>query len=464
MNKSIFKAYDIRGIYPTDINEEKIITITKSIHSLFIKKLKKKHFTIAVGYDMRLSSPSLQKKVVSTLVDLGVTVYDIGLASTPTVYFAMLEYQTDAGIQISASHNPKEYAGLKFAYRSGKIINKISKDTGMSYVRDLSIKNSFEEYKGKKGKLIVKKNTLKKEINKAIEYTNIRSIPKFKIVVDPANAMGVVVFKELFAKISTKLVTMNYTLDGTFPVHQADPLQFNLLQDLQKKVIDEAADFGIAPDGDADRVFFIDERGKIVPATMITALVAFELLKTHPNAKILVDIRYTRNTINMCKTYGGIAVLSKVGHALITEQLNKENAIFAGESSGHYYFRETGGAESSVRVILILMKVLAREKRPLSDIIKKFYTSYESGEYNFILPPNISSDALMSEIVSKYNKGIINRLDGVAIDYPDWRASIRTSNTEPLLRLNVEAESDNLSNKILKEISNLIKKKGGVLK
>ena len=268
--------------------------------------------------------------------------------------------------------------------------------------------------------------------------------------------MGSVFLDELFTHVDADIVRMNWELDGSFPAHQADPLQFNLWGDLRKRVVSEHADFGIMPDGDGDRVFFVDEKGDIIPATLITALISREILTRHPGERILVDIRYIRNVGAVVEKYGGELSISQVGHALITEQLNKEHAFFAGESSGHYYFRETGGAESSARVILYVLDALSRANKPLSHLLVGFATSVESGETNFRLNDGITGAQITQSIVSAYKDGELSELDGIAVTYPDWRLSIRSSNTEPLIRLNVEGATETLVKEKNKELTERI--------
>ena len=249
---------------------------------------------------------------------------------------------------------------------------------------------------------------------------------------------------------------MNFNLDGTFPAHEANPIKFETLKPLREKVIFEKADFGMATDGDGDRIFFIDEKGQIVPATLISALIAREILKKSKNEKILVDIRYTRNTVKVVKDLGGTPIINVVGHALITEHLNKVDGAFSGESSGHFFFRETGGAESAVRVIYYVMDVISKYNQPLSEIIKELFSSYESSEFNFVLPEGTNSKDFLIKISQDYQDGQPNWMDGLSIDYPDWRFNIRASNTEALIRLNLEADSKELMKKKLEELKNKI--------
>ncbi len=449
----------MRGLYPKDINEENIEAIVRAIYTFFVKDLGKDNLQIVLGRDMRISSPALYEKAVNTLVKSGAQVVGIDLATTPTIYYATLKYGYDAGIQISASHNPKDYNGLKFVKRVGKKLIKIGKTTGMEDVKNFALSGNFVEYKDG-GSFTEKTNVLKEEVEDAMAAVQPQHIKRMKIVADAANAMGSLYIKELAKHLPIDLIEMNFELDGTFPAHQADPLQFKLLRDLQDRVIAEKADLGLAPDGDGDRIFFINEKGEVVPATLITSLITKQVLEKNPKEKILVDIRYTRNVTNVAKKFNSTPSISKVGHALITEQLNREEGAFAGESSGHFYFREMGGCESAIRVILYVLEAVGKEGKPLSEVLESLHTSIESGEYNFELKEGTSAKELLQQIADTYKDGELSTLDGIAIDYPDWRVNIRTSNTEPLLRLNVEGATLELTDAKLKELATMIKATG----
>lgn len=453
MDPKIFKAYDIRGIYPDDINEENVVQIVKAIYTFFSQKLGKKDFTVVLGQDMRTSTPSLFKKALDTLVNLGANVIDVGLVSTPTFYFAVSHYGYDTGIQITASHNPKEYNGLKFVINSPKGLLKIGKSTGMEDVKNMSL-SEITISSSQKGTVVQKTGVVEDEVKNALNIAGNPEIKEFKVVADPANAMGALYIEELYKHIPGQLIKMNFTLDGTFPVHQADPLQAETLVDLQKRVIEEKADFGLAPDGDGDRLFFIDEQGSVIPASIITALVARELLQKNKGEKILFDIRYILTPKKIVEENNGTYEITKVGHAFITEKMHETGAIFAGESSAHNFFRDTGNAESQLPVIITVLSVMSREGKRLSEIVEELRRSYESGEYNFKVT---DSSKILQELKEKYKDGELSTLDGVAISYPDWRFSVRTSNTEPLLRLNLEALSKETMEQKRDEIISLIK-------
>lgn len=467
IDPSIFKAYDIRATYPDKLNEEVIEDVIRAVYTYITDLKNKEQMTIVLGHDMRTHSPSLFQRAKDTLVKCGAKVIVVGLVPTPTVYFTVRTYEYDAGIMISASHNPKEYNGVKMVLREGDSLVKIGKTTGMAEIKDIALNKKFKEYTND-GTVEERKDVLKEEITQAYKAINPGDVSHLEIVADPANAMGIPPLKELFdqtqyERVKCTFIPINFELDGTFPAHQADPLQHKTLRQLQDKVKEEQADLGICTDGDADRVMFINEKGEIIPATYITALVAGEILKDYPGERILVDIRYTRNVEHVVKKLGGQVGYTKVGHALITEQLNKEKAIFAGESSGHYYFREMGGCESTMRIILYVLRVLGRERKPISEILHEMQVSHESGEYNFELPEGVTAKDLTDKITSEYSDGTLSTLDGIAIEYPEWRLSIRTSNTEPLLRLNIEGNTFELVRSKIVELRHKIESTGAHL-
>lgn len=457
IDPSIFKSYDIRAVYPKQINEENIQIIAQAIYKVVSGKLGKEKFKMAVGQDMRLSSPSLSIKLKDALVSCGLDVVDFGLVSTPTFYFGVYNKGYDAGIQLSASHNPKEYNGLKIVINSPQGLIKIGKSTGMEEVKNASLESQgLINVPG--GTLIEDKDVLSIEVKNSIKVAGNPKINEFKIVADAANSMGAQYLEELMKNIPGNLVRMNFDLDGSFPSHQPDPLNPENLVDLQKKVKSENADIGFAPDGDGDRFFFIDERGEIVPPSTITSLVAREILKKHPGATILFDIRYILGPSKIIEENGGKCDITKVGHAFITEKMHETGALFAGESSSHFFYKETGNGEAPLPVVITVLGVMTREGKKLSELVEEMRRSYESGEFNF----KVSNAAeILETLKARYSDGELNDMDGIAITYPNWRFSVRTSNTEPLLRLNVEAlESSIMERKrdeLQKEIERLAK-------
>ncbi len=435
--EKIFKSYDIRGVYPEEINEHFAVPITQAIYKLLQTQLKTtKPLTIAVGRDMRLSSPAIFEAVSKTLMAFGAQVIDLGIVSTPTFYYAVFKNKFDGGLQITASHNPKQYNGIKIVRISLTGLVKIGKSTGMDDIKKMSI-DGVELPAVKGGSITRKTGVVKEEVENALRIAGNPKVKKYKIVADSANALGGLYIEELFNHIPGDLIKMNFELDGTFPAHQADPLQKETLVDLQKRVVEEGADLGLAPDGDGDRLFFTDEKGEIVPPSIITGIVAKELLKKHKGATVLADIRYIMTPKKIVEELGGTFVITKVGHAFITEKLHETGGVFAGESSAHYFFKETGNAESQLPMILTVLKVMTNEGKKLSEIVESLRRSHESGEYNFEVK---NAKEVMEAIKKEFPEGEVSELDGVSISFADWRLSLRSSNTEPLLRLNVEVE------------------------
>lgn len=453
--EKIFKSYDIRGIYPQEINEQFAVPITRAIYKVIQNQLNtEKELTIAVGRDMRLSSPAIFKSVSKTLVELGAEVIDLGIVSTPTFYFAVFKNQFDGGVQITASHNPGEYNGLKIVRKSPTGLVKIGKSTGMDDIKKISIEGvDLPNIEG--GSITQKLGVVKEEVENALKIAGNPKLNKYNIVADAANALGALYIEELFNHIPGELIKMNFELDGTFPAHQADPLQKETLVDLQKKVVEEGADLGLAPDGDGDRLFFIDEKGEIVPPSIITGIVARELLKKHKGATVLGDIRYVMTPKKIVEELGGTFVITKVGHSFITEKMHETGAVFAGESSAHYFFKETGNAESQLPMILTILKVMTEEGKKLSEVVDDLRRSHESGEFNFRVK---NAPEIMEIMKKEFSNGEVNDLDGIAITYADWRLSLRSSNTEPLLRLNIEVDIEGEVEEKKKKVMQLIEK------
>jgi len=451
--EKIFKAYDIRAIYPTEINEENIVAIIKSTYTFFKKKLSTNEpITVVLGYDMRTSSPSLYPIAKNTLVEMGAHVIDIGLISTPSFYFSVFHFGYQAGIQITASHNPKEYNGVKFVLNSPNGLIKIGKSTGMAEVKDMAISGNFADPQPG-GTVEEKIGILDEEVKTALNLLGNPTLNQFKVVADPANAMGAQYIEAIFSHIPSELIKMNFEFDGTFPAHQPDPLNFENLKDLQKRVLEEKADFGLAPDGDGDRLFFIDDQGQVVPASIITAIITKEMLKERPGSTILFDIRYIFTPKKIVEENDGKYEITKVGHAFITETMNKTGAIFGGESSAHYFYKDAGNGENQLMTVLTVMKVMTDENKKLSELVEEYRRSHESGEFNFRVT---NSQEILEQLKEKYSNGELSMLDGIAISYPDWRFSVRTSNTEPLLRLNVEAYEKEVMEKNFQELKDYI--------
>lgn len=452
INPKIFKAYDIRGIYPIEIDEHRAVEITKAIYKFFRQKLNKEQVTVALGWDMRISSPVMVAYVRKTLLSAGAHVIDLGLIATPTFYFAISNFEYDTGLIITASHNPKEYTGMKFVINTPKGLLKIGKQTGIEDIKAM-VAEGVTLLK-KKGTEEKNHNLTGQEVDNALKLLKYPQLRHFKIVADPANAMGITYLTALEEKLPIELVKMNFELDGTFPAHQPDPMQPENLIDAQKKVLEVGADLALVPDGDGDRLFILDEKGNVVSPSVITSMIAKELLKEFPGSKVVVDTKYSFTVKKNVEEWGGEVLLSKTGDAFITEMMTNTRALMGGEASAHYYYKMTGNAESQVITIVSILKILTEENRPLSEVAAEYKKSFESGEINFTVT---NAPEIMDAIRSQYADGEFSDLDGVIISYPDWKINLRTSNTEPLLRFNLEAWSKDVMEQKRDEIISRIK-------
>ncbi len=447
----IFKGYDIRGRVPEELSADNLYPIAQAILRFYQGRCKRKDVRIVAGHDMRTSAPDLYPRLKQALIDGGAQIQDVGLVSTPTLYFAVLHLQAHGGVQLTASHNPPDYNGIKMVLRDGPRITKIGKPTGILEIRKYAGDGAVLSEAGGREEAVA--GTVEEEIAFAFSRVDPGHLKPLKVVADPANAMAITYLGPLFDKLPGELIRMNFELDGTFPAHQPDPLVFKNLDALRRRVIEEGADFGLAPDGDGDRMFFIDERGQVVTGAQSTALVARELLKSHPGATILYDIRYTMTPRAIIAEHGGRSIVTPVGHAYITRELNAHGGLYGGESSEHNFFQWTGGAESPLIMILLMMKILSQSGKTLSELVSEIRRSFESGEHNF---KTDKAGSILADLKETYRAGELSELDGVAVEFPDWRFNVRTSNTEPLLRLNLEARSETLMQAKLRELKALL--------
>ncbi len=420
---SIFKAYDIRGIFPSEINEDIVYRTGRALVNFLGCE------NVVVGQDMRESSKSLFHALTNGITEQGANVIDIGLCTTPMSYFANGELGADASIMITASHNPGNYNGLKLC-RKGAV--PISGDTGIQEISRLVNDDKFKKTNSK-GKII------RNEEIKGRYIEHIRSFLKqrtdFRIVVDCANAMGVLEMEVLQG--TAKIIPLFDTLDSSFPNHEANPLKTETLQALQDKVVSEKAELGVAFDGDADRVGFVDENGQVIPMDLVTALIAKDILSKGPRA-IMYDLRSSRIVREVIEENNGIAIECRVGHAFIKQMMRENNVFFAGELSGHYYFKDNYTTESSSLAVIYLLNLMTKTGKKISELVAPLKKYHQSGEINSTVS---DPQKILAKLEKKYSDGIVSHLDGLKITYPDWWLNVRPSNTEPLLRLNVEADT-----------------------
>lgn len=447
----IYKAYDIRGIYPDELNEDVAYRTARAYAALLSSENPGKQLTVAVGRDMRTSSPALAERVIAGLVASGVNVVDIGLVSTPTYYFAVAEGGYDGGMQVSASHNPKEYNGLKLVRRAAV---PVSKDTGIMTIRDIARENSFTK-PDHTGTVTTQSGFTEQAVTAELGGIDISAIKPLTIVVDAANAMGALDIEALFKVIPGTIIKLNFELDGTFPSHQPDPLDEDNLKVLQDAIAEHGADLGIAPDGDGDRCFFVDEQGQVIRQEILRGIMAKIELAEHPGATVCYDIRPGRITRDMIEAAGGRGVVTPVGHSLIKEVMLKEDAVFGGESSGHYFYKFPFGTfESPVVLIAKFLQFISSEGTSVSAAVQPYRKYFHSGEINSEVA---DVAAVLEKIKTTFADGEQNLLDGVTVEYPDWWFNVRGSNTEPKIRLNLEARSKELMEKKRDEVLTVIR-------
>ena len=447
----IFKAYDIRGVYPSELNEE----IAYKIGRAFVSFLHCKE--VVVGRDARSCSPQLFEALADGITDEGSDMIDIGLSTTPMLYYA--GHGREAAIMITASHNPKDHNGFKMCRRDSI---PVSGDTGIKEIESLAGKNMFS--KKTKGK-IIKKDILDEYIDfnlglmDRMAKDKLKRLPKkFTVVLDAANAMGSLDHPKVYEKLGCRLIKLYCDLDMTFPNHEANPLKHETLAVLQKTVVENKADFGVAVDGDADRCVLVDEKGGIVSADLLTALIGKHIMEKHPAAKILFDLRSSMAVKETIEKAGGKAIMCRVGHAFIKKQMKEEDALFAGELSGHFYYKEHFTTESTILTVLKAIEIMLEENKPLSELIKPLRKYYQSGEINFAVKDKEAKINELEQLFGRQKNAEVSHLDGISIDFGGWRLNVRPSNTESLLRLNIEAKTKEKMEEMKEKLSSILSK------
>ncbi|HEQ99952.1 MAG TPA: phosphomannomutase/phosphoglucomutase [candidate division Zixibacteria bacterium] len=438
----IFKAYDVRGIYGE--------TITDEISYLFGRGLVQYlgATTVAVGYDMRESSPSLAQSMIRGITDQGANAADLGKISTDSLYFAVGQFGYPAGVMITASHNPPEYNGFKVC-RENAI--PLSGDQGLKQIRDL-MKRGFKDvtHKGRKTERDIREDFSKH----VLSFIDADKIKPFKIVIDAGNGMGGKILPPVFEQLPCEVVPMYFELDGTFPNHPANPIEPENIKDLQKKTTETEAFLGAAFDGDADRMFLIDENAKPMGGDIVTAMVARNLLKKEPGATIVYNLICSKTVRETIEKFGGKPIRTKVGHALIKPIMREHDAVFGGEHSGHFYFRNNYFADSGIIALLVILELLSSEAKSLSELVSEIDPYVRSGEINSRVE---DIPAKLEELKEHYKDLEIDELDGVTVEGRNFWFNVRPSNTEPLLRLNLEADNEEIMQEKTAEVLELIR-------
>jgi phosphomannomutase len=429
---SIFKAYDVRGVYGQDLTDEIAYRIGRAAAQYLNVN------EIAVGRDMRVSSPQIAAALIRGITDQGVNVVDLGMLTTDGLYFAVGKFNYPAGAMVTASHNPGKYNGIKFCRDQAR---PISQDTGLAEMRDIAISGDFTELQNKG--TVTKRDVIDAYVNHALSFIDGSKLKPLKVAIDAGNGMAGLIMPRVFEKLPCELVPLYFELDGTFPHHPASPIEPENMVDLQKLVREVGADVGAAFDGDADRMFPVDEHGNLVDGSMVTEIVTNSMLRKHPGSTILYNLIVSKSVPEIIEELGGKGLRTRVGHSFIKADMRRVNGIFGGEHSGHFYFRDNWFADSGLITLLIMLELISVENKPLSEIIKPLDHWVRSGEINSTISDTKTKLQALKERFGKEAQNV-DELDGLTFDFGDWWFNVRPSNTEPLLRLNLEAKTPEL--------------------
>lgn len=446
LDPKVFKAYDVRGLYPGDLDEAGAYAIGRAYVEQFEPR------RMAVGRDMRLSSPAMAAAAIRGASDAGAEVVDLGLVGTEMLYFAVGELGLDGGIEVTASHNPKEYTGMKIVRRGAL---PVGGESGLLDVRDRAVVVAGETGGGEERVSAV--DIWPAYVDRVMSFIDVSSVRPLKIVVDAANGMAGAMLPPVLDRLAAvDAVRCYFEPDGSFPNHEPNPLLPENREFIVAKTLEESADLGVAFDGDADRCFFVDDSGEFVPGDFATALLAESILEKDPGAKIIYDVRASWAVPEAIERAGGTALMNRVGHAYIKHRMRKEDAAFGGEVSGHYYFRDFSQADSGVVPFLLMLELISKRGLKLSEILRPYRDRYFlTGELN---TPVADVALKLQELKERYApEGTVSHLDGVSVDAADWHFNVRPSNTEPLLRLNLEARSEELMEAKRDEVLALIR-------
>jgi phosphomannomutase len=450
LDPKVFKAYDVRGLYPAELDEAG----AEAIGRAYVEQFEPRR--IAVGRDMRLSSPTMQEAFMRGAAGAGADVLDLGLVGTEMVYFAVGSLGLEGGAMVTASHNPKEYTGLKLVRRGAL---PVGGESGLLDVRDRALTQSGNGgshldgsvAEGSRGSYDI----WPAFVERVLSFVDVDAIGPLKVVIDAANGMAGTMLPPVLDRLPVETVRCFFEPDGSFPNHEPNPLLPENREFIVSKTLEEGADLGVAFDGDADRCFFVDDTGEFVPGDFVTALFAESVLAKEPGARIIYDVRASRAVPETIEREGGTALVERVGHAFIKARMRKDDAAFAGEVSGHYYFRDFSQADTGTVPFLVMLELISKKGRRLSEILEPLRSHYFiTGEIN---TPVADVALKLQELKERYADGRISHRDGISVDYDDWHFNVRPSNTEPLLRLNLEATSGALMEQKRDEVLDLIR-------
>jgi phosphomannomutase len=444
LDPKVFKAYDVRGLYPGEVDEEGAYATGRAYVEEFEPR------TIAVGQDMRLSSPAMAAAVVRGASDGGADVVDVGMIGTEMLYYAVGALGLDGGVAVTASHNPKEYTGMKIVRRGAL---PVGGESGLLEIRERALRG----FDPPQATGVVRQEDLYPGwVDLVLGFVDVDAIRPLRVVIDAANGMAGRMLPPILDRLPVDAVGCFFEPDGSFPSHEPNPLLEENREFIVAKVREEHADLGVAFDGDADRCFFVDDQGAFVPGDFVTALLAQSILEREPGGRIIYDVRASWAVPDTVAAAGGEALVNRVGHAFIKHRMRKEDAVFAGEVSGHYYFRDYFQADSGVIPMLLVLELVSRRGKPLSEILAPFRERYFlTGEINTPVPDVALK---LQELKERFGpEGEVSHLDGISVTARDWHLNVRPSNTEPLLRLNLEARSEALMEAKRDEVLALIR-------
>jgi phosphomannomutase len=446
LDPKIFKAYDIRGIYPDELDEAGAYAIGHAYVDEFEPR------AIAVGRDMRLSSPSMADAVMRGAADSGADVIDIGMVGTEMVYFAVGELDLEGGIMITASHNPKEYTGMKIVRRGAL---PVGGDSGLLDIRTRAMALA-DQAEGQTRGQVRQEDIWPRWVDAVLSFIDVDAVKPLRVVIDAANGMAGVMLPPVLERLPIDAVRYFFEPDGTFPNHEPNPLLPENREFIVNKVKEERADLGVAFDGDADRCFFVDDTGEFVPGDFVTALLAESIVERDPGSKILYDVRASWAVPETIERAGGVPLVNRVGHAFFKHRMREEGAVFGGEVSGHYYFRDFSQADSGVIPFLLMLELISKRGKKLSEILQPYNEHYFiTGELN---TPVDDVALKLQELKERFGaEGKVSHLDGLSVDSDEWHMNVRPSNTEPLLRLNLEALSPDLMERKRDEVLEVIR-------
>lgn len=442
----LFKSYDVRGIYPSEINDDVAYRIGRAFVTLLGAE------RIVVGRDMRPSGERLFAAFARGATESGADVTSIGMVSTDALYFAVGKYGFDGGVMITASHNPAQYNGMKFTRAQAEAI---SLDTGLAQIRDAIVSGNLAPTAPTPGS-ITELDVLDDFAEHCLSFIDRTIVKPFKVAIDAGNGMAGETVPHVFKHLPCEVLPLYFELDGTFPNHPASPIEPENMIDLQALVRKSGADLGVAFDGDADRMFIVDEKGDLIDGSAVTALVALNTLKKHPGAKILYNLICSRSVPELVTKAGGIPIRTQVGHSIIKKLMRERDILFGGEHSGHFYFKDNWYADSGMIALMQCLEVFSEAGKPVSEVIAPIDTRFRSGEINSEVK---DIPAKLQGLQDHYRDAQIDHLDGVTINYPNWWLNVRASNTEPLLRLNVEGDTKALMEQHRDEVLAIIRKK-----